>query len=51
MARTAQRPLPQGKVAPAEALAFGVALSILSTMIMGLAVNWVAAAFGFAARA
>ncbi len=44
MARTAQRPLPQGKVAPAEALTFGVALSILSTMMMGLAVNWVAAA-------
>jgi heme o synthase len=44
MSRTAQRPLPQGKVAPAEALAFGVALSILSTMMMGLAVNWAAAA-------
>ena len=43
MARTKGRPLPQGLIEPAEALAFGIALSILSTMIMGLAVNWAAA--------
>jgi protoheme IX farnesyltransferase len=43
MARTQGRPLPQGRVNPDEALAFGVALSIFSVMLMGLAVNWVAA--------
>ena len=44
MARTAGRPLPQGRMAPEDALGFGVALSILSVMMMGLAVNWTAAA-------
>jgi len=43
MKRTASRPLPQGRVAPAEALALGIVLSIGSTMIMGLALNWTAA--------
>lgn len=43
MARTKTRPLPQGKIEPAEALTFGVVLSILSVGLMGLALNWVAA--------
>ena len=43
MARTKGRPLPLGRMNPDEALAFGVALSIVSVMLMGLAVNWVAA--------
>ncbi len=43
MSRTAKRPIPMGRIAPAEALAFGVVLSLLSVMLMGLAVNWVAA--------
>jgi protoheme IX farnesyltransferase len=44
MKRTAQRAIPQGRVEPGEALALGIVLSLGSTMIMGLALNWVAAA-------
>jgi protoheme IX farnesyltransferase len=43
MKRTADRPLPAGKMEPHEALNFAIALSIGSVAIMGLAVNWVAA--------
>ena len=44
MSRTCRRPIPAGRVAPEEALAFGVTLSLFSVMLMGLAVNWTAAA-------
>ncbi len=44
MKRTQGRPIPQGLVAPDEALAFGITLSIFAVMLMGLAVNWAAAA-------
>ena len=44
MSRTAKRPIPSGRVAPGEAVGFGVVLSILSVMMMGLFVNWPAAA-------
>jgi protoheme IX farnesyltransferase len=44
MQRTRHRPIPAGRVAPAEALAFGVTLSLFSVMFMGVAVNWTAAA-------
>lgn len=44
MKRTQNRPLPRGRVHPDEALAFGIILSVLSVMVMGLALNWVAAA-------
>jgi len=43
MERTCRRPLPSGRIESAEALAFGVTLSLFSVMLMGLAVNWVAA--------
>ncbi len=43
MKRTAQRPLPAGRVAAHEALAFGVALAVGSVAVMGLGVNWLAA--------
>ncbi len=43
MSRTKGRPIPAGRVLPDEALAFGVTLSLFSVMVMGLAVNWVAA--------
>ena len=43
MARTAGRPIPSGRVAADEALGFGVFLSAASVLVMGLAVNWVAA--------
>jgi protoheme IX farnesyltransferase len=49
MTRTRERPIPAGRVEPSDALSFGVVLSLFSVMIMGLAVNWVAAALlGFA---
>ncbi len=44
MERTRARPIPAGRVAADEALAFGVVLSLFSVMLMGLAVNWTAAA-------
>ena len=44
MRRTRKRPIPAGRVAPDEALAFGVTLSLFSVMVMGVAVNWTAAA-------
>ena len=43
MKRTADRPLPAGRIDPEEALAFGVALAVGSVATMGLAVNWLAA--------
>src|SRR5690606_20641181 len=44
MKRTANRPLPQGRVGRTDARDFGVALSVASVLLMGLAVNWLAAA-------
>ncbi|WP_207458587.1 heme o synthase [Azospirillum sp. SYSU D00513] len=44
MSRTARRPIPSGRVQPDEALAFGVILAAASVLVMGLAVNWAAAA-------
>ena len=43
MKRTAQRPLPQGRIEPDEALGLGIFLSLLSVVMMALAANWVAA--------
>ena len=43
MKRTASRPLPLGLIAPDEALAFALVLSVLSVMTMGVALNWTAA--------
>lgn len=43
MKRTAKRPLPAGRMRPTDARDFGVALSVASVLIMGLAVNWLAA--------
>jgi len=43
MRRTANRPLPAGRMAPGDALGFGCVLAGASVMIMGLAVNWTAA--------
>jgi protoheme IX farnesyltransferase len=44
MKRTAQRPLPQRRMDPASARDFGVGLSAASVLLMGLAVNALAAA-------
>src|SRR3954462_4299298 len=43
MRRTAGRPLPAGRMLPGEALGFGVVLAAGAVVVMGLAVNWVAA--------
>lgn len=45
MTRTARRPIPAGRIAPGEALAFGMTLSVGSVLVLGLASNWFAAAF------
>jgi protoheme IX farnesyltransferase len=44
MKRTAQRPLPQGRMRTTDARDFGIALAVGSVAIMGLAVNWLSAA-------
>ncbi|MBM3597110.1 MAG: protoheme IX farnesyltransferase [Alphaproteobacteria bacterium] len=44
MSRTRGRPLPTGRMAPGEALGFGAVLAAGAIMVMGLAVNWAAAA-------
>jgi protoheme IX farnesyltransferase len=44
MARTQGRPIPQGRITRDQALGFGTVLSFASVLVMGLAVNWVAAA-------
>ena len=43
MARTAQRPLPAGRMDREAALHFGVGLAAFSVGIMGVAVNWLSA--------
>jgi heme o synthase len=43
MKRTASRPLPAGRMDRQSALHFGVGLSFLSVLLMGLATNWLAA--------
>ena len=43
MNRTRGRPIPMGRVDADEALSFGIVLSFFSVMIMGMALNWVAA--------
>ncbi len=44
MRRTRGRPVPAGRVQGADALALGVVLSLFSVMLMGMALNWLAAA-------
>lgn len=44
MRRTKSRPIPRGRVEAPEALSFGIVLSLFSVMVMGLALNWTAAA-------
>ena len=44
MKRTAKRPLPAGRMSHSVARDFGIALSVASVLIMGLAIGWLAAA-------
>ena len=44
MARTANRPVPAGSVLPGEALGFGLTLALGSVVVLGVYVNWPAAA-------
>jgi heme o synthase len=44
MPRTRRRPTATGRISPEEALAFGATLAAMSVMVMGLALNWLAAA-------
>ncbi len=44
MSRTANRPIPRGRIMPSEALAFGVTLAFFSVMTLGILVNWLAGA-------
>jgi protoheme IX farnesyltransferase len=43
MSRTANRPIPAGRITPSEALAFGMTLSVGSVLFLGLVANWLAA--------
>jgi len=46
MRRTRLRPLPDGRISPRAALFFSVAISIIGTLYLGIAVNWLTAALG-----
>jgi protoheme IX farnesyltransferase len=43
MTRTSRRPIPSGRVAPTNALVFGMALVAWAVLILGVRVNWLAA--------
>jgi protoheme IX farnesyltransferase len=42
MSRTANRPIPAGRITREQALVFGLVLSVCSVTLLGLATNWVA---------
>ena len=48
MARTCTRPIPSGRIAPANALAFGIGLSALGFLSLALATNLLAASLALA---
>lgn len=43
MSRTARRPIPSGRVAPVNALLFGMGLLAWSVLVLGIWVNWLTA--------
>ncbi|MBZ0283592.1 MAG: heme o synthase [Anaerolineae bacterium] len=43
MSRTARRPIPSGRVAPVNALLFGIGLLAWSVLVLGIWVNWLTA--------
>ena len=50
MRRTRRRALPRHLVSPRSALVFGLVLGVLSTLMLGLLVNWLSAALAVAAN-
>ncbi len=48
MARTATRPIPSGRVRPGAAVGFGIALQVLSFLLLSLTVNVLAASLALA---
>lgn len=48
MARTADRPIPSGRVSPALALGWGAFLLVTSMVMLGFGVNWLTAGLSFA---
>ncbi|MBX9773127.1 MAG: heme o synthase [Xanthobacteraceae bacterium] len=44
MSRTSARPVPRRRIAPGEALGFGLTLTGFSVVVLGLMVSWLAAA-------
>lgn len=51
MRRTRRRALPRHIVSPRAAFGFGLALAVLSTLVLGLLVNWLSAGLALAASA
>jgi protoheme IX farnesyltransferase len=51
MRRTSRRPLPTHTVAPRSALIFGLALAVVSTVLMAVFTNWIATGLTVAAIA
>ncbi len=51
MARTADRPVPAGKIAPSRALAWGLFLSVVGGLQLLLTVNWLSALLAVSAIA
>jgi protoheme IX farnesyltransferase len=48
MARTRNRAVAAGRISPDAALVFGITLTLASVLLLGVAVNWVAAALALA---
>ena len=51
MRRTVNRPLVTGEVSPRNAMVFGIALGVVSALVLGLLVNWLSAALAVGAIA
>ncbi|MEO9220206.1 MAG: heme o synthase [Mycobacteriaceae bacterium] len=51
MRRTRRRALPRHMVSPRSALAFGLVLVVVSTLVLGFRVNWLSAGLALAASA
>ena len=44
MSRTANRPIPRGRITRSEAMAYGITLAFFSVMTLGVLINWFAGA-------